>query len=160
MLLSLNRLLVCFVCGGVIRFLQVLLFYVDPGLAGKLDDCDLIPELYATAWLITLFSRYVVTFLPRGTERAHRLSRRHLVGPVSCALGPFSHELDPLSHEKRCRSIASFSRMRSKQSSGWIRWLLGDEQAVWFLCAQTNQRRSGYIYLVRGEDLRANPVRD
>lgn len=36
---------------------QVLLYYLDPGLASKLDDADFVPELYATAWLITLFSR-------------------------------------------------------------------------------------------------------
>ena len=35
----------------------MLLFYVDPGLAGKLDEADFVPELYATSWLITLFSR-------------------------------------------------------------------------------------------------------
>lgn len=40
------------------RVFRVLLFYVDPGLASKLDEADFVPELYATAWLITLFSRY------------------------------------------------------------------------------------------------------
>lgn len=40
------------------RVFRVLLFYVDPGLANKLDEADFVPELYATAWLITLFSRY------------------------------------------------------------------------------------------------------
>lgn len=39
------------------RVFRVLLFYVDPGLANKLDEADFVPELYATAWLITLFSR-------------------------------------------------------------------------------------------------------
>ncbi|CAN0473153.1 unnamed protein product, partial [Hapterophycus canaliculatus] len=39
------------------RVFRVLLFYVDPGLAFKLDEADFVPELYATAWLITLFSR-------------------------------------------------------------------------------------------------------
>ncbi|CBN74844.1 conserved unknown protein [Ectocarpus siliculosus] len=39
------------------RVFRVLLFYVDPGLARKLDEADFVPELYATAWLITLFSR-------------------------------------------------------------------------------------------------------
>ncbi|CAB1101133.1 unnamed protein product [Ectocarpus sp. CCAP 1310/34] len=39
------------------RVFRVLLFYVDPGLASKLDEADFVPELYATAWLITLFSR-------------------------------------------------------------------------------------------------------
>lgn len=42
------------------RVFRVLLFYVDPGLANKLDEADFVPELYATAWLITLFSRWVV----------------------------------------------------------------------------------------------------
>lgn len=40
------------------RVFRVLLFYVDPALAFKLDEADFVPELYATAWLITLFSRY------------------------------------------------------------------------------------------------------
>ncbi|CAN0355744.1 unnamed protein product, partial [Scytosiphon promiscuus] len=39
------------------RVFRVVLFYVDPGLAFKLDEADFVPELYATAWLITLFSR-------------------------------------------------------------------------------------------------------
>ncbi|CAM9195457.1 unnamed protein product [Pylaiella littoralis] len=39
------------------RVFRVLLFYVDPGLACKLDEAEFVPELYATAWLITLFSR-------------------------------------------------------------------------------------------------------
>ncbi|CAM9422410.1 unnamed protein product [Ascophyllum nodosum] len=39
------------------RVFRVLLYYLDPGLASKLDDADFVPELYATAWLITLFSR-------------------------------------------------------------------------------------------------------
>ncbi|CAM9295298.1 unnamed protein product, partial [Ectocarpus sp. 13 AM-2016] len=39
------------------RVFRVLLYYVDPGLASKLDEADFVPELYATAWLITLFSR-------------------------------------------------------------------------------------------------------
>ncbi len=42
------------------RVFRVLLFYVDPGLANKLDEADFVPELYATAWLITLFSRRVL----------------------------------------------------------------------------------------------------
>lgn len=44
------------------RVFRVLLFYVDPGLANKLDEADFVPELYATAWLITLFSRLVCLF--------------------------------------------------------------------------------------------------
>ncbi|CAM9957201.1 unnamed protein product, partial [Choristocarpus tenellus] len=39
------------------RVFRVLMFYVDPSLANKLDECGFSPELYATAWLITLFSR-------------------------------------------------------------------------------------------------------
>ncbi|CAM9679987.1 unnamed protein product, partial [Discosporangium mesarthrocarpum] len=39
------------------RVFRVLLLYVDPVVAEKLDSHGFSPELYATSWLITLFSR-------------------------------------------------------------------------------------------------------
>lgn len=54
------------------RVFRVLLYYVDPGLASKLDEADFVPELYATAWLITLFSRSVCLSVCRGVQLAVR----------------------------------------------------------------------------------------
>jgi Rab-GTPase-TBC domain len=39
------------------RLFRLLLLYADPPLAARLDACDFAPELYATSWLLTLFSR-------------------------------------------------------------------------------------------------------